>query len=148
MPIDFFTDQFYPKRKHLIEKRIRELTKTRQFGLREPSIETELRKSFRRNFGKSCRPINWERWNKVDELIVATQLLTSTQFIQIMHRLLENFGIYRRGLPDLFIAKEGKALFAEVKSEKEKVAEHQIEWMHFLHDVVGCSVEICRITRL
>ena len=148
MPTDFFSDQFYSRRKHLIERRIEELTKPRLFGLRKPSIEAELRASFRRHFGKPCRPINWERWNRVDELIVATKLLTATQLMTIMHRLLENFGYYRRGLPDLFIAKEGKALFVEVKSEKEKVAEHQIEWLQFLQDVVGCSVEICRITRL
>ncbi len=66
--------------------------------------------------------------------------------MKIMRKLLENYSENRRGLPDLFLVDHsGKPKFVEVKSEKEKVADHQVGWLKFLQNQVGISVEICRV---
>jgi len=145
MPLDFFSADFYPRRKKLIEERIAELTQPKLFGLRKANIEADLRSAFRRHRGTPCRPIDWTRLTKVDSLVMATQVLTDRQLIQILRRLLVNFSDNRSGLPDLFLAHDGIPLFAEVKSEKERVADHQIDWMLYLRDEVGVPVEICRV---
>lgn len=145
MPRDFFTPEFYPRRKTLIEKRISELTHSRLFGLRKPNIETELRNSFLHHKGKPCRPIDWNKLVSANELIVATRVLSGEQLMKIMHRLLENFSENRKGLPDLFLSKGDVPLFVEVKSEKENLAEHQKQWLLFLKNQVRISVEICRV---
>ena len=62
-----------------------------------------------------------------------------------MRRLLENFTVNRKGIPDLFLVKEETPLFVEVKSKKERVAVHQTEWMLFLRQEVGVAIEICRV---
>lgn len=145
MPRDFFTPEFYPRRKTLIEKRISELTQSRLFGLRKPNIEAELSTAFRHHKGKPCRPIDWNKLVSANELMVATRVLTGEQLVKIMHRLLENFSENRKGLPDLFLSKGGVPLFVEVKSEKENLAEHQKQWLLYLKNQVGTSVEICRV---
>jgi hypothetical protein len=65
-----------------------------------------------------------------------------------MHRLLENFSENRSGLPDLFLVHSGTPLFSEIKAEREKVAEHQVQWMQYLKGQVGIAVEICRVVSL
>ena len=77
---------------------------------------------------------------------MAARVLSDEQLVIIMQHLLEDFSERRSGLPDLFLAKDGSPMFVEVKSENEKVATHQFEWLFFLRDVVGVPVEICRIT--
>jgi len=145
MPLDFFSPDFSPRRKKLIEKRVAELTQSKLFGLRKANIEAELKSAFRRHRGKPCRPIDWTRLAKVDSLLMATRVLTDQQLIQIIRRLLVNFSDNRSGLPDLFLARDGKPLFSEVKSERERVASHQIDWMLYLKNNVGVAVEICRV---
>jgi Fanconi-associated nuclease 1 len=147
MPSDFFTDDFYPRRERLIEKRIADLTQSKLFGLRKPNIEAELRNAFRRHNGQPCRPIDWNRIHSVNELLVAPRVLTDQQLIRIMQRLLVNFAHNRSGLPDLFLYRKHQPLFCEVKSEEERVASHQIDWLHYLRDEVGVPVEICRVVQ-
>ena len=145
MPLDLFSADFYPRRKKLIQACIAELKQPKLFGLRKANIEADLKSAFRRHRGKPCRPIDWTRLTKTDDLVMATQVLTDRQLVQIMHRLLANFSENRSGLPDLFLAGDRKPLFCEVKSERERVADHQIDWMLYLRDEVGAPVEICRV---
>lgn len=149
MPHDFFYPQFYQRRKAMIENRIKDIYSPKLFGLVKTTPEIELRSAFQRNFGKPCRPIeNWQRYS-IDSLTIATQVLNENQLITIMRRLLENFTDNRKGLPDLFlISQNGEPLFVEVKGEKEKIADHQIAWHHFLRDQVHIPVEICRVINI
>jgi hypothetical protein len=145
MPRDFFSNDFYASREKLIEKRIGQLTRPRVFGLTKRSVEAELKSAFRRHKGEPCRPIDWARFANADSLSVATRVLTDQQIMEIMYRLLQNFRDNRSGLPDLFLARNGEALFAEVKSEREQVRQHQIDWMLYLRNKVEVDVEICRV---
>lgn len=51
----------------------------------------------------------------------------------------------RRGLLDLFLARDGHPLFVEVKGEGETVSQVQSEWHKYLAEQVRVSVEICRV---
>ncbi len=148
MPHDLFTSEFYARRRELIERRVSELSQPRLFGLKKPNIEAELRMQYRKRYRIPCRLIDWDSLDRrfqLEHLLTATRVLNSQQLLAILLHLLENFDEFRRGLPDLFLAKDQKPLFVEVKSEKEKVAEHQYAWMRYLRDIVGVSVEICRV---
>ena len=81
----------------------------------------------------------------MNELALVTKSLTPSELIKIMERLISDFNHYRSGFPDLFLFKERKPLFVEVKSEREKIAKHQTEWHKYLSEVVGIKVVICRV---
>jgi tetratricopeptide (TPR) repeat protein len=146
MPLDFFQPEFYSRRKQLIEKRMHEFGATKLFGLVKNTPEAELRSAYNRFFGKPCRAIeDWQHFS-LDELVISTQVLQKDQLLLILKRLLENFNDNRKGLPDLFLVDaNGKALFVEVKGEREKVADHQVKWHHFLRNQVQVPSEICRV---
>jgi len=145
MPRDFFSSDFYPRREKLIDRRMTDLIQSKFFGLRKPNIGAELKSAFHQHRGKPCRPIDWMRFTKVDSLLLAAQALTGEQLMRIMRRLLANFSNNRSGLPDLFMVCDEAALFAEIKSEKERVASRQFDWMLYLKNEVGVAVEICRV---
>lgn len=149
MPLDFFTTDFYNRRKNLITRRFKELTSPKIFGLVKPNIEAELKTSYQKNFGKPCRPIeDWKRFD-LNLLLSVTRVLNDQQLMLIMRRLLENFNEYRKGLPDLLLIDSGgKAKFVEIKAEKEKVADHQYAWLAYLQGQVQVPVEICRVIAL
>ena len=145
IPLDFFTPEFYARRKSLIEKHIRELSQPRLFGLSKPNIADEIRASHKKHFGEPCRPMDWEKYQNVESLLLAITALSSEQLFSIMTRMIENFNNNRKGLPDLFLVCNGKPRFSEVKAENEKVADHQYNWMNFLITNVRVHVEICRV---
>jgi hypothetical protein len=145
MPRDLAFPDFYRRRAKLIQKRTRELTQPRWFGMRKPDIEAELRSSFRRHRDMPCRLLDWSRYPDVEPLVMAARVLDPDQLMGILDRLLSNIGRNRSGLPDLFMASADGPLFAEVKSEKERVADHQLEWLFYLRDEVGVPVELCRV---
>ncbi len=146
MPHDLFTPEFYSRRKALIERRIKDLTSPRLFGLVKTDLGTALTSAHRHHFGEPCRPIeNWERY-PLEMLLLSVHTLTAEQLAKVMRRLLENFSENRSGLPDLFTADaSGKPRFVEVKAEKESIAPHQLVWLKFLQGQVGIPVEICRV---
>jgi len=145
MPDDFFSSNFYSRRKKLIEKRITELTQPGFLGLKQPNIEFELFSSFKNHYRKPCRSMIWDKYSTVDSLLLSTRSLSNSQLMSLMKRLISDFNEYRRGLPDLFLAKDNTPLFVEVKSENEKVASHQYDWLKFLKENIGIKTEICRV---
>ena len=150
MPRDMFHNEFFTRRFKIIKKRHKYLSKPSLFGLRAPPLERELRASWKKNKGKPCRFLDSKYYGdrhdySLDELALSTKLLTTSQLIKIMERLISDYNNYRSGLPDLFLFKEGKPLFIEVKSKHEKIAEHQTAWHKYLSEVVGVEVVICRV---
>ena len=145
IPQDIFTNEFHTRRQKMIEARHKSLVEPSLFGLRTPSPERELRSAWKKHKGKSCR--FFDQWQKfsVDELALAPEVLSHSQLIEIMGRLLRDFNNNRRGLPDLFLANDKQPLFVEVKSERERIARHQLDWHKFLTQNVGVQVAICRV---
>ncbi len=134
MPTDFFTTEFYERRKSLIKNKIQEL----QHG----NLEQKLSEFYKNNYGKNCRPI--EDWNKykIDELLISVQRIEMEKLIKILERLIMNFNNNRSGLPDLIVYDDKDFFFSEVKSEKDRISEKQREWHSFLSASLGFKVEI------
>lgn len=147
IPHDFFSSDFYGRRKHLIAQRMAQLTEPSLLGLRKPNIESELRYAFRRYHGLPGRPATWTEQFTEDDIAVVARALTGKQLMMIMHRLLENFGRNRTGMPDLFIVRSDTPLLVEVKSARERLKSDQIAWLTYLHSEVGLPVEICRVAQ-
>ncbi len=145
IPHDFFSKDFYTRRKDLIDRRIKQLTEPSLFGFRKPNIEAELRRSFQRYHNLLGRPAAWTKNFDENDFAAAAKALTEEQLLTILHRLLEDFGRNRTGLPDLFLVRSGVPLFVEVKSEPERLKSDQITWLQFLQNELRIQVEICRV---
>jgi hypothetical protein len=91
IPRDFFTPEFYSRRKYLVEKRIQELTRPQLLGLLKPNISDEIRSSHKLHFGEPCRPMDWVKYQNVEPLLLAITSLSSEQLFKIMSRMIENF---------------------------------------------------------
>jgi len=63
-------------------------------------------------------------------------------FLSILESLISNFSENRRGLPDLIVFNNYGLFFSEVKSEKDRVSEKQMEWHKFLSEKMKLRVEI------
>jgi len=137
MPIDFFTLEFYERRNGLIKNRIQEL--------QHSNLEEKLNESYKKNYGRNCRPI--EDWNKykIDELLIPVQRIDRANLIKILERLISNFNDNRVGLPDLIVFDDKHFFCSEVKSEKDKISEGQRNWHSFLSETLGLKVELCLI---
>lgn len=146
IPRDMFTEKFFERRQKMIEDRTRSLTEPGLFGLRPPSLESELRVAWKKHEGEPCR--FFDQWQKftVDELAFGVRNLKPFELIAIMSRLLRDFNTNRRGLPDLFLSRDGHPLFVEVKSEGEAISKAQSDWHNYLVEQVRLSVEICRVS--
>ena len=134
MPMDFFSDDFYSRRKLIINNRIKELQNS--------NILEKLKISFGKNFGNNCRCI--EDWNKysLEKIVEPISKVNQNVVIEICHRLLRNFNSHRSGFPDLVINSTDEFFFAEVKSENDKISDKQAEWHNFLSESLGLKVEM------
>jgi len=134
MPHDFFSDDFYNRRKQIILNRINELNAS--------DIVAKLVISYDKNKGKICRPIeNWNKYSK-DNLIEPFQYIDKKNILEICHRLLKNFNSYRSGLPDLLVYSDSDCFFAEVKSKNDRLSESQVNWHNFLSENLDLKVEL------
>lgn len=137
MPSDFFTPEFYERRKALIRNKIQELQNS--------NLEQKLIASYNQNYGKNCRPIeNWDRY-ALDELLISVQRLDKRRLIEILERLISDFRDNRAGLPDLIVYDDKDFFFSEVKGERDRISEKQREWHDFLSTTLGLKVEILLI---
>lgn len=134
MPSDMFTGDFARNREDLIKARYRQL--------RNIDINSELSKAFSKHKGKNCRLIN--DWNKftIEALQKPISGFEKETLLRILLRLIGDISTYRSGFPDLIGVKDTKVIFVEVKSEKDKLSENQIDWITYLALDRGIDVEI------
>jgi hypothetical protein len=145
IPRDMFKQDFYERRRRLVEQRHKSLTQPKLFGILASSPESEIKKAWNKHRGKACRFFgDWQKFT-IEELALAPRILNHEQLIAIMERLLRDFNNHRRGLPDLFLGKDQQPLFVEVKQQHERVSQPQLEWHEFLVTKVGIPTEVCRV---
>lgn len=134
MPSDFFTPQFYQRRKELIDNRIIEL--------KNADLIRKIIESYKLHYGKTCRPIeNWDKFS-LEQLLIPINRMSKSNFLKIMERLLYNFSINRSGLPDLIVYNQDRLFFSEVKTEKDRVSPKQYEWHSFLSEELKMGVDL------
>lgn len=124
MPSDMFTGDFARNRENLIKARYRQLMNL--------DIQSELVKSYNKHKGENCRLIN--NWNKftLEDLQLPLNGIQKEPFLRILLRLIEDVAQYRSGFPDLIGVRDGKIIFVEVKSEKDKLSYNQVNWISYL----------------
>lgn len=134
MPSDFFSSEFYLNRKYLIINQIR--------GLQNRNLKQTITQSYKKNYGKNCRPI--EKWDKfsLEQLLIPIGRMSNDTFLKILERLITNFNNNRSGLPDLIVYNDNELFFAEVKSDNDRVSENQRGWHSFLSDELNLKVEL------
>jgi hypothetical protein len=147
IPHDFFSSNFYGKRRDLIAERMAQLTEPGMFGHGKSNIESELRDAFRRYHDLPYRPALWTEKFTEDDIATVARALTEKQLMTIMLRLLEDFGHNRTGMPDLFVVRSDTPLLVEVKSARERLKKDQVAWLTYLQHEIGLSVEICRVAQ-
>ncbi|MDG5816260.1 VRR-NUC domain-containing protein [Chitinispirillales bacterium ANBcel5] len=137
MPSDFFSPEFYQRRRQIIENRLRELENS--------DIVAKLTDAFHKHKNKPCRPI--ENWNKysIESLVAPLAYINKTTVLGICQRLIADFAYNRAGLPDLIVFRQGEFFFAEVKSSKDKLSEKQKQWHDFLSTELNQKVELVLI---
>jgi hypothetical protein len=134
IPNDFFTPEFYERRKDLIRNKLQELLNS--------NIEQKLIESYRQNYGRYCRPIeNWDKF-KLEDLLIAVRKVEKEKLLKILERLITDFTNNRAGMADLIVNNDKDFFFAEVKSESDNISERQKEWHEFLSTVLHFRVEI------
>lgn len=108
---------------------------------------TEISKSYKKNYGKCCRPI--EDWNRytLDELLIPIKVMDKNAFLGILTRLISNFNAKRSGLPDLIVFNNKELFFSEVKSEKDTISDNQKEWHRFLVEKMKLKVDLFLINQ-
>lgn len=133
MPYDLFSDEFYQKRKPIIDNRIK--------SLESSDLASKLKSSYSQNHGKPCRFVeNWDRFTE-SELVEPLTFLESKIVIRILERILKNFNENRSGIPDLIIYKENDFKFVEVKSERDRISSNQRVWAEFLSETLRQNFE-------
>lgn len=140
MPKDFFSEEFYERRKSLFDNKIKELINL--------DMGQCLQNSYKKNYKKPCRPIdNWDKFS-IEELLIAVEKIESNKLLKMLERLAKDFNNNRAGLPDLFVYSEKECFFAEVKSEKDRVSEKQNIWHSFLSKELDLRVEIFMVNKV
>jgi hypothetical protein len=127
MPADLFSDEFYNRRKDLINNRIKEL--------KNKDIGEVIKKNYKTHSGENCRLIeNWDKFS-LDELLIVSKYINTNNFLEILKRLLKNISNNRSGFPDLIIYNEQKISFVEVKSKNDSMSDNQVEWKSFFESL-------------
>lgn len=137
IPLDFFTSEFYQRRRNLINNRIQELEHS--------NLSEIITQSFKDCHGQKMRLV--ESWDKyqLEDLLIPIKRIDGKKIIRILERLIENFTENRTGLPDLIVYNDTEFFFAEAKSENDKISEKQKEWHSFLSESLELQVNICLI---
>lgn len=157
-PLDLNTEEFYVRRKSLIEDRL-ERVRAGDFSL--------LYRHHEAYSGTFARGVSWESFT-LEELAAGAVRLGGHRLASILEHLVKDFRARRRGLPDLLVwrdegspassvsdslrvywdnqpyASRADVWFVEVKSPRDRLSADQHAWL----DVLGRSsifVEICRV---
>jgi len=137
MPSDFFSIEFYQRRRSIIENKFKELENS--------DLIEKLKVSYSSHKGQNCRLIEkWDRYT-LDELINIVQFIPKEVPLGIFKRMIQDFRSLRSGLPDLIVYKQEDFFFSEVKSKKDKLSKNQEEWNDYLSSDLNQRVDIVYI---
>lgn len=138
MPQDFFSPEFFQRRRAIIDNRMKEL--------HVADLTVKLTESYNAHRGQTCRAVeDWSRFS-LEQLQVVTSRLDKVVITDIMYRLLSNFSEFRSGLPDLLVYNDTEMFLCEVKSSRDKLSEKQREWHRYLSDELGLRIELLLIS--
>lgn len=141
-PLDLHTDAFYPSRISEINERLNEISN----GL---AGETIQRVWSQHSETKTCVVgLDWSF--ELDDLLSIARCFPPAALSTICKVLAQEYGQRGGGVPDLFLWREdeskdsgaGEVMFAEVKSENDRLSDTQRLWIDVLSGA-GITVELC-----
>lgn len=135
-PLDLHTDSFYPSRASEINHRLVEIANGGAKRLIQ-DVDSKHREI------KTC--VVGLKWDfEVDDLLEIVSCFDGTALATICRVMAQEYGARGGGMPDLFLWNPAKreVLFAEVKSENDRLSDTQRLWIHVLTGA-GVGVELC-----
>ena len=137
-PSDIYSPEFYSRRQKAIE--------TRLALLQQPARAFEI---VTRNFaGKQGIANPFVGWHDDLPEILGVMLhrVPATGHAAVLRHMARNLRHHAHGFLDLFIWNERDYRFIEIKSENDKLAGHQFEWLRFFAEA-GINVSLEKVQR-
>ncbi|KAI9794219.1 MAG: hypothetical protein M1816_006145 [Peltula sp. TS41687] len=135
-PLDLHTDSFYPSRLSEINHRLVEISNGAAADLIRSVHERE-------SASETCIVgLDWSF--AFNDLLEMVDCFENEALATICKVLAQEYRQRGGGIPDLFLwnPQENKVLFAEVKSENDRLSDTQRLWIHVL-TAAGVKVELC-----
>lgn len=135
-PLDLHTDVFYPSRASEINHRLVEIT--------NGDAERIIREVHGREGATQPCAIGIDWSFELDDLVEIAQCFQGEALATICKVLAQEYQQRGGGIPDLFLwnHEARMVMFAEVKSENDRLSDTQRLWMHILL-AAGVKVELC-----
>ncbi len=127
-PLDLHSSGFRACRAEAVERRLEELRA-------DPDPASGLLRRYDEKQGIANRLVSWHQGARED-LELALTRLEGSHLAWVCDRLSRDPGRYRRGLPDLFVLRDGAPGFElyEVKSPGDQLRPEQTAWLDYLND--------------
>ncbi|KAF2764758.1 hypothetical protein EJ03DRAFT_331542 [Teratosphaeria nubilosa] len=140
-PLDLHTDAFYPSRMSEVNARLNEISNGEARNLIQKVWDTHYER-------KTC-VVGLDWTFELDDLLEVAGCFPPAALATVMNVLVQEYGQRGGGVPDLFLWRlgegegMGEVLFAEVKSENDRLSDTQRMWIDVLAGA-GVRVELCR----
>lgn len=135
-PLDLYTDSFYPARSYEINCRLAQIANGEAANLIQQVYNRESDK-------KTCIVgINWGF--ELHDLLEIVSCFKGESLATICKIMAEDYRKRVCGIPDLILwdLRKREIMFAEVKSENDRLSDTQRLWIHVL-TAAGIRVELC-----
>ncbi|CAK4031975.1 Fanconi-associated nuclease 1 [Lecanosticta acicola] len=139
-PLDLHSDAFYPSRISEVNARLNDISN----GDAEDIVQ---RVWHEHNERKTC-VVGLDWTYAIDDLLEIVRCWRPEALSTVMKTMVQEYGQRGGGVPDLFLWKsdedggKGEVMFAEVKSENDRLSETQRMWIDVLSGA-GVRVELC-----
>ncbi|MCB8874890.1 VRR-NUC domain-containing protein [Acidisoma silvae] len=137
-PSDLYDIDFYKRRANAIETRLAELAQNGQaLSLAQTTFTTKR--------GLTNPFVPWQD-DVIHCVLALIERLPPTGLAAVLRRFAQDIRHHARGFPDLFLWKDNRYRFVEVKSESDQLSPAQYEWVTFF-EASGLCVSIDNVVR-
>ncbi|KAF2806636.1 uncharacterized protein BDZ99DRAFT_510377 [Mytilinidion resinicola] len=135
-PLDLHTDAFFPSRISEINRRLVEIG--------NGDAEALLRNVWNEHHERKTCVVGLDWSFELDDLIEIVQCFDGGALATVCKVMAQEYGQRGGGVPDLFLwhSERKEVMFAEVKSENDRLSDTQRLWIHVLTGA-GVRVELC-----
>ncbi|KAF2498357.1 hypothetical protein BU16DRAFT_504587 [Lophium mytilinum] len=135
-PLDLHTDAFFPSRISEINRRLA--------SIGNGDAESLLRNVWDEHHERKTCVVGLDWSYELDDLIEIVQCFDGGALATVCKVMAQEYGQRGGGVPDLFLwhLEKKEVMFAEVKSENDRLSDTQRLWIHVLTGA-GVRVELC-----